>query len=244
MASDRKRNQRLETLGGMAAALAHEVRNPLSTMSVNLQLLAEDFAQPATPVEQRTLRRARLLLGEVRRLDGLVADFLKLVRGYEIEPETVDLELLVADLLRFCEPENARLSVRARFLPDPAARFVLADPGLLRTALLNLVLNAQQAMSGGGGELLIETRARERDIEVSVTDTGPGIPPELQERVFRPWFSTKEGGTGLGLPTARRIVEELGGELLLHSEVGRGTRFTVRVPRPPPALPPGGEAPS
>ncbi len=244
MASDRKRNQRLETLGGMAAALAHEVRNPLSTMSVNLQLLAEDFAQPATPVEQRTLRRARLLLGEVRRLDGLVADFLKLVRGYEIEPETVDLELLVADLLRFCEPENARLAVRARFLPDPAARFVLADPGLLRTALLNLVLNAQQAMAAGGGELLLETRARERDVEVSVTDTGPGIPPELQERVFRPWFSTKEGGTGLGLPTARRIVEELGGELLLHSELGRGTRFTVRVPRPPPALPPGGEAPA
>jgi signal transduction histidine kinase len=244
MASDRKRNQRLETLGGMAAALAHEVRNPLSTMSVNLQLLAEDFAQPATPVEQRTLRRARLLLGEVKRLDGLVADFLKLVRGYEIEPQTVDLELLVADLLRFCEPENARLSVRARFLPDPAARFVLADPGLLRTALLNLVLNAQQAMAAGGGELLVETRARARDIEVSVTDTGPGIPPELQERVFRPWFSTKEGGTGLGLPTARRIVEELGGELLLHSEVGRGTRFTVRVPRPPPALPPGGEAPA
>ncbi|MBM3984790.1 MAG: two-component sensor histidine kinase [Planctomycetes bacterium] len=244
MASDRKRNQRLETLGGMAAALAHEVRNPLSTMSVNLQLLAEDFAQPATPVEQRTLRRARLLLGEVKRLDGLVADFLKLVRGYEIVPETVDLELLVADLLRFCDPENARLSVRARFLPDPAARFALADPGLLRTALLNLVLNAQQAMAAGGGELLLETRAREREVEVSITDTGPGIPPELQERVFRPWFSTKEGGTGLGLPTARRIVEELGGELLLHSEVGRGTRFTVRVPRPPPALPPGGEAPA
>ncbi len=244
MASDRKRSQRLETMGGMAAALAHEVRNPLSTMSVNLQLVAEDFAQPRTPVEQRTLRRARLLLGEVKRLDGIVNDFLKLVRGYEIKPETVDLELLVADLLRFCEPENARLGVRSRFLPDPAARWVLADPGLLRTALMNLVLNAQQAMTERGGELLVETRGRAREVEISITDTGPGIPADLQERVFRPWFSTKEGGTGLGLPTARRIVEELAGELQLHSEVGRGTRFTVRVPRPPPALPPAGEAPA
>lgn len=239
MPADRKRSQRLETLGAMAAALAHEVRNPLSTMSVNLQLLAEDFAQPSTPVEQRTLRRARLLLGEVRRLDAVVADFLKLVRGYEIRPETVDLESLVADLLRFVEPGNARLGIRARFLPDPSARWVLADPGLLRTALMNLVVNAQQAMTAAGGELLVETRGRERDVEVQVTDTGPGIPAELQEKVFRPWFSTKEGGTGLGLPTARRIAEELGGELRLHSEVGRGTRFVLSVPRPPRALPAG-----
>jgi len=226
----------------MAAALAHEVRNPLSTMSVNLQLLAEDFAQAQTPLEQRTLRRARLLLGEVRRLDALVADFLKLVRGYELKPEPVDLALLLTDLLRFVEPENARLGIRGRALSDPAARFVQADPGLLRTALMNLVVNAQQAMARGGGELIVETRGRDADVEIHVTDTGPGIAPELQEKVFRPWFSTKEGGTGLGLPTARRIAEELGGELRVQSEVGRGTRFTLSVPRPPRQLPAtGGE---
>jgi len=238
MPADRKRSQRLETLGAMAAALAHEVRNPLSTMSVNLQLLAEDFAQPQSPVEQRALRRARLLLGEVKRLDGIVNDFLKLVRGYELKPEVVDLELLVADLLRFGDAEHARLKIRARFSPDPAARFVLADPVLLRTALQNLMVNARQAMAETGGELLVETAGREQDVEVRITDTGPGIPPELHEKIFRPWFSTKEGGTGLGLPTARRIVEELGGELRLQSELGRGTRFTLSVPRPPRQLPP------
>jgi two-component system, NtrC family, sensor histidine kinase HydH len=243
MAVDRKRSQRLETMGAMAAALAHEVRNPLSTMSVNLQLVAEDFAQPKSPVEQRTLRRARLLLGEVRRLDALVGDFLKLVRGYELKPEPVDLELLLADLLRFVEPENARLGVRARVAADPGARFVQADPGLLRTALLNLVLNAQQAMAEGGGELLVESRGRDADVEVRVTDTGSGIAPELLEKVFRPWFSTKEGGTGLGLPTARRIAEELGGDLTVQSEVGRGTRFTLTVPRPPRQLPQAGSGP-
>lgn len=239
MPADRSRSQRLETMGAMAAALAHEVRNPLSTMSVNLQLVAEDFAQPRTPIEQRTLRRARLLLGEVKRLDALVGDFLRLVRGYELKPETVDLELLVADLLRFVEPENLRLGIRSRVLADPSARFVHADPALLRTALMNLVVNAQQAMSGSGGELLLETRGREHDVEVSITDTGPGILHELQEKVFRPWFSTKEGGTGLGLPTARRIVEELGGDIRLQSEPGQGTRFTLNLPRPPRQLPAG-----
>jgi signal transduction histidine kinase len=235
-----QRSQRLEYMGTMAAGLAHEVRNPLSTMLINLQLLAEDFREPTTPLEQRTQKRARVLLGEVKRLDGIVNDFLNLVRGDELSPETVDLELLVTDLLRLMEAENARLGVRARFSPDPGARLVFADPKHLRTALLNLVVNAQQAMAAGGGELLVETRGRERDVEVRVTDTGPGIPAELHEKIFRPWFSTKPGGTGLGLPMTRRIIEELGGALRLQSEAGRGTRFTATVPRAPRQLTSGG----
>jgi two-component system, NtrC family, sensor histidine kinase HydH len=227
------RSQRLEYMGTMAAGLAHEVRNPLSTMQINLQLMVEDVREPGTPVEQRTLKRARLLLGEVRRLDGIVGDFLKLVRGYELHRETVDLELLITELLRFVEPENARLGIETRFLPDPGARLVLADPALLRTALVNLVVNAQQAMQGRGGELLLETRGHEHEVEIDVTDTGTGMPPELQAKIFQPWFSTKQGGTGLGLPVTRRIIEEQGGELRLQSEPGRGTRFTATVPRAP-----------
>jgi signal transduction histidine kinase len=234
-------------MGTLAAGLAHEVKNPLSTMSVTLQLMAEDFAQPGSPVEQRTLKRAKLLLGEVRRLDGIVNDFLKLARGYELQPVGVDADLLIREMLRLLEPETSRHGISVRFHPDPDAREVLADPAFLRTALMNLVVNAQQVMAGRGGELLIETRGHERDVEIRITDTGPGIPPELQEKVFQPWFSTRPGGTGLGLPMARRIVEELGGELTLHSEVGRGTRFTVRLPRAPrqltggpPAEPAGG----
>jgi signal transduction histidine kinase len=217
----------------MAAALAHEVRNPLSTMRVNLQLLEEEHREARTSVEQRTLKRARLLLGEVKRLDDIVGDFLKLVRGYELNPETLDLELLITELINFVEPENDRLGIQVRFSPDPGARMVHGDRSHLRTALMNLVVNAQQAMAGPGGELLIETHGREHEVEIRITDTGPGIPHELQEKIFVPWFSTKSGGTGLGLPMTRRIIEELGGELALQSESGRGTRFTVTVPRAP-----------
>jgi len=261
MRPERERRKRPESYGALAAGLAHEIRNPLSTISVNLQLLAEDFAQPQTPLEQRTLKRTQRLLGEVRRLEQIVADFLGLARGYELKRETVDLELLLADLARASEPENARHGIRLRLQTDPDARFVLADPGFLRVALGNLILNAQQALAGAAGEsagetparaspppesgeILLETRGRENDVEVRVTDTGPGIPRELQERVFRPWFSTRSGGTGLGLPMARRIAEELGGELLLYSDPGRGTRFTLRLPRAPRQLTAGGQAPS
>lgn len=241
--SIRRRAKHLESMGALAAGLAHEIKNPLSTMSINLQLMAEDFAAPKDPLEERTLRRARLLLGEVQRLDGIVHDFLTLARGYEIEPVVVDLELVVAELLSFVQPENERLGIAARSSMDPGGRLVLADPKHLRVALANLVGNAQQAMADGGGEILVESRRREAEVEVRVTDTGPGISADKLERIWQPFFSTKEGGTGLGLPTTRRIVELMGGEVRVFSEVGRGTRFTLTLPAAPKQLPlPGDDA--
>jgi two-component system sensor histidine kinase HydH len=239
MAGFRKRRQRLETMGVLAAGLAHEVKNPLSTVSVNLQLLAEDFADPKTPREERTLRRAKLLLGEVKRLDTIVNDFLSLARGYEVTPSSVDLELLITGLLRLLEDQNERLGIRTRSSLGQAARHVVADPKYLRMALMNLVLNAQQSMAESGGEMIVETRRRGRDVEIRITDTGPGIARDRLERIWQPWFSTKEGGTGLGLPTTRRIIEALGGDVTVFSELGRGTRFTVIIPGLPKQLPAG-----
>jgi signal transduction histidine kinase len=230
-------------MGVLAAGLAHEIKNPLSTMSLNLQLLEEDYSDPGSPQEERTLRRARLLLGEVKRLDGIVNDFLTLARGYEVTPSAVDLDLVVAELLRFHEAVHQRISVEARSAVAPEARFVVADPQLLRLALTNLLVNAQQAMAEGGGELLIETRARDHVVELRVTDTGPGIARDGVEKIWQPFFSTKQGGTGLGLPTTRRMVEEMGGEVRVVSELGRGTRFILSLPAVPKQLPPA-ETPS
>ncbi|MFT7463596.1 MAG: two-component system sensor histidine kinase HydH [Pseudohongiellaceae bacterium] len=235
--SMRRRTKHLESMGALAAGLAHEIKNPLSTMSVNLQLMAEDFAEPEGRVEQRTLRRAKLMLGEVRRLDDIVNDFLSLARGYEITPAMLDLQLLVSELLAFVAPENDRLGIAVRSSLDPLGRMVLADPKYLRLALMNLIVNSQQAMADDGGELFVETRARNGSVEIRVTDTGPGMTGEQLARIWQPFFSTKSGGTGLGLPTTRRILEESGGEISVFSEVGRGTRFTVRVPGAPKQLP-------
>lgn len=237
MALNRRRRERLQSLGALAAGLAHEVKNPLSTMSVNLQLLAEDFAGDDDPRAERTRRRARLLLGEVERLDGIVNDFLALARGYEVKLESVDLELLVTNLLAFVQEENTRAGIETRSVLDPDARWVVADPKFLRLALNHLVVNAQQAMAEKGGELLLETRATSSEVEIRVTDTGPGISPERLEKIWQPFYSTKDGGTGFGLPTTRRILEESGGDVSVFSEPGRGTRFTVRLPRLPKQLP-------
>jgi len=237
-----RRIRRLESLGAMAAGLAHEIKNPLSTMSLNLQLMEEDFREPGTPTEERTLKRARLLLGEVQRLNSIVNDFLELARGFELRAEAVDLELLLTELLRFVEPENDRLGVTARTSLQADARHVVADPKFLRVAIMNLVINAQQAMGEDGGDLIIETRARDPFVEIRVTDTGPGIPPDKLDKIFMPFWSTKADGTGIGLPMTRRIVEELGGEMAVQSAVGHGTRFVVSVPKLPLALPDGSES--
>jgi len=232
------RKNRLMSMGVLAAGLAHEVKNPLSTISVNLQLLEEDFADPKTPQGERALRRAQLLLREVKRLDSIVNDFLDLARGYEIKPESVNLEGLLTELLSLVQAQNDRLSIQMRTSLSPEARSVVADPKLLRVALMNLVVNAQQAMADEGGELIVESRPRGAEIEVRITDTGHGIPREKLEKIWQPFFSTKEGGTGLGLPTTRRILEEMGGDIHVFSEIGRGTRFTVRLPSLPKQLPP------
>ena len=245
MTRTRRRRERLQSLGALAAGLAHEVKNPLSTMSVNLQLIAEDFADPQSSVEQRTRRRATLLLGEVERLDGIVNDFLSLARGYEVTLQSVDLEQLVTNLLAFVQAENSQLGIETRSVLDPAARWVVADPKFLRLALNHLVVNAQQAMSEQGGELLLETRAHDGEAEIRITDTGRGIAPQVLEKIWQPFYSTKQGGTGLGLPTTRRILEECGGDVSVFSELGRGTRFTVRLPLLPKQLPGGStETPS
>ena len=148
----------------------------------------------------------------------------------------MDLELLLTELLRFVEPENNRLAIATRSSFDPHARLVLADPKHLRLALMNLVVNAQQAMAETGGDLFVETRLVERDVQVRVTDTGPGIPPDKLEKIFMPFWSSKAEGTGLGLPTTRRIIEECRGEVRVHSEPGHGTRFTVILPKIPDQL--------
>jgi signal transduction histidine kinase len=220
---------RLAYLGTLAGGLAHEVKNPLSTLLINLGLLREDLAAAAPPEAQgRILKRIGVLEREVKRLDELVQSFLRLARGFDLRPEPTDLNALLREIVEFVEPEarRERISLRCSFAPLPPLR---ADPSLLRQAVLNLLVNARQAMREGG-ELLLRTFADGPSAVVEVTDTGTGMAPEVLARCFDAYFSTKKGGTGLGLPTARRIVEEHGGTIEVWSELGRGTRFTLRIP--------------
>jgi len=231
--------ERVEFLSRLAGGLAHEIKNPLSTMSINLALLREDWERAATarhpdhpePTarEDRSLRRIRTLEREVHRLEGILEEFLNYARVSKVNREPLDLVALVRDQLEFVEPENERAGIRHHVDLPGSLPLVLIDPGPFRQALLNLIVNARQAMPEGG-ELLVRLAREGNHAELSITDTGVGMTPETQARCFDIFWSNKKGGTGLGLATARRIVEEHGGQIAVVSEVGRGTSFTVYLP--------------
>lgn len=239
-------SQRLAELGSMTGGLAHEIKNPLSTIGLNAQLLAEGIGEADLPPEQRDrlLRRLDSLSREADRLRTILTDFLQFAGRVRIDAQPRDIVRIVSELRDFFHPQcdQNRILLRTQLPSHPVA--VHVDESLLKQALLNLMINATQAMtdgsasgsgeaaaSGSRGELIIRVEADDDEARVHVIDTGPGIEPDRLAEVFHPYVSSHPGGTGLGLPTARRIIEEHGGSLAIHSEVGRGSDFVIHLPR-------------
>ena len=227
----RIRTERLAELGALLAGFAHEVRNPLSTIGLNLQLVLEEFRNADTPRDKRTQKRLVLVEQEVRRLQKILDEFLSYARAPEPKLVACDLNARIQALVDFSTPEMREQGIGLRFFPNSAVGTILADWDHLQAAMVNLLRNARESIQGPG-EVMVST-VREGDaVLVRVTDTGAGIQPEHQARVLDPYFSTKKTGTGLGLPTVRRIVEEHDGTLTFTSEPGKGTQFTIRLPAP------------
>lgn len=249
--------QRMAEIGAMTGGLAHEIKNPLSTIGLNAQLLGESIGELEIDEREkgRLRRRIDALRREVERLRDILQDFLKFAGAIRIEPRPTDLNTVVEELADFYMPQAAAHGVRLRTELAPGPLTAPIDPPHFKQALLNLMLNATQAMDGrpsaadGSGphaarpkELILRTgpfsarhdrgdaAAQGHAWEVHVIDTGPGIPPEVLERLFTPYFTTKSGGSGLGLATSRRLIEEHGGSIHVDSTVGAGTDFTILLP--------------
>lgn len=228
--SVRNRGQdHLAELGRLAGGLAHEIKNPLSTINLNLRLLSEDLARSGHEQHVRWLRRLQGVQDESNRLKTILDDFLKYAGKYELTPVNLDLRQVVGELCDFFAPqaEDAHVVLRNRLPDEPVMCRI--DENLFKQALLNLMINAVQAMDDGG-ELIITVSAEHGEGVVEVIDTGPGIPADQLGRVFDVYYSTKKHGTGLGLATTRRIVHEHAGTIQLESEVGKGTRFVIAMP--------------
>jgi two-component system sensor histidine kinase HydH len=228
-AAKAKAHDHLAELARLAGGLAHEIKNPLSTINVNLRLLSEDLARRDDDEHRRWLRRLRTVRNESDRLKTILDDFLRYAGKYELSMRPADLRRIVGELVDFFAPQadDARVVLRSA-LPEGRVPCHL-DEDLLKQALINLMINAVQAMDGGG-ELLVQVAARDAQATVEVIDTGCGIPPDRLERIFDVYYSTKKGGTGLGLATTRRIIREHGGTIRLESEPGKGTRFVISLP--------------
>lgn len=225
-----RRAERLAELGTLTAGLAHEIKNPLSTIQLNLQLLQEDLPTESV-VGSRVHNRMRTVRQEASRLRDILDDFLRYAGRLTVEPEMIELNAMLEEVCDFFAPQASTNGVRLRFDASPVPVRAYADPKLIKQAVLNLMLNGTQAMTGRpGGELMVGAALEPDAAVIRITDTGPGIGPDAVKRIFDAYFTTKKGGTGLGLPMTKRIAEEHGGSLELSSEVGKGSRFTLRLP--------------
>jgi signal transduction histidine kinase len=218
-------------LAVLAGGLAHEIKNPLSTIRLNMELLAEDFAESPALRDRRAYAKIQLVQAECLRLENLLNDFLRFARLGQMSLEPADLNAEVARALDFFQPKADESKIDVIRYLDPELPTVQLDRETFQAALLNLILNAQQAMPEGG-QLVIRTREIPGAVILDLIDTGCGIEPEVERKMFEAFYSTKPGGSGLGLPTARRIVEAHGGKIFVESEAGRGTKFTIVLPTP------------
>ena len=238
--------ERMAEIGAMTGGLAHEIKNPLSTIGLNAQLLAEALREWSPTDEaqgqerDRLLRRIDTLRREADRLRDILSDFLRFAGELKLERVPADLNTVIEELVDFYLPQAEHHGVTLRAQLQPGAIPVRLDVTHFKQALLNLLINATQAMEGmdeppAPRELILRTNAgtlgAEPAWEVHVIDTGPGIPPDRLARIFTPYFTTKASGSGLGLPTTKRIIEAHDGEIDVVSDVGRGTDFVIRVPR-------------
>ena len=228
-AINRRLRAQYAEIARLAGGLAHEIKNPLSTMSLNLDLLVEDFQGAESPRDRRVLQKLERVRKETERLNDIVEDFLRFAKVQDLKAEPSDLNAVVDDLRDFCEPQAMGQGIVIRTQYDPDLPPVPLDVDLFKQALWNLVRNAHHAMPDGG-ELILQTRLEGDSAVLDVTDTGAGMTEDVAARVFDAFYSTKPGGSGLGLPTTRKVVEAHGGSISLQSEPGQGSRFTIRLP--------------
>lgn len=213
----------------LAGGLAHEIRNPLSTIRLNLELLGEEIAAISDPRQPRMTAKLRTIHKECLRLEDILNAFLQFARAGEIELQETDLGDVVRDFIEFYQPEADKTGIDVSPHLASGLSRVNVDHMLMRQVLVNLTRNAQQAMPAGG-TLNLLTYADGDRVCLDVIDTGSGIKPEAREKVFEVFYSTRQGGSGLGLPTVRKIIEAHGGTITCQSELGRGTRFTLSFP--------------
>ncbi len=228
-----KRADRLAAVGKMAAGIAHEIRNPLASISGSIEMLKDEMENSASNREL-----TGIILREVGRLNSLIEDFLLFARPMSPGKERIHLNGLMEEILSMVahSPDfHTRIRLETRFRDE---LFVEGDPHQIRQVFWNLFLNALQAMPEGG-ELRVELRKKAApgfpprgpaQGEISISDTGIGIGEEEMGKIFDPFFTTKERGTGLGLSIVHSILESYGGKITVKSQKGEGTVFTVFLP--------------
>jgi signal transduction histidine kinase len=227
--------RQLEELSKLTGALAHEIKNPLSTIKVNLKLVGEDLEGAGARPEEgnqrlaRAVRKIAVIQKETDRLEQILNGFLRYIGKTELQLVSIDINSLVGDMIDFYSPQALSHSITIRQGLHNEPLICKVDADMLKQVILNLFINAQKAMSSGG-ELMIRTDRQNDHAVIQISDTGSGIAPDRLSKIFDIYYSSWPEGSGLGLPTAKKIVEAHAGNINVTSEVGKGTSFTIRLP--------------
>ncbi len=221
--------ERLSSLGHLAAGVAHEIRNPLNAIGMGLQRLKREFPPQDPSKREEYTSFTELILKEIRRMNEIIERFLTLSRPFQLDLRMSSLTELLENLITLFQEEASSRGIILRKQADSELPPFKMDSERLTQAFINIMKNGMEAM-GPGGILSIETRPLKDQVVVTVSDSGPGIPADRMEKIFNYYYTTKEKGVGLGLPIAHRIIEAHGGQLLIESKPGIGTKVTVRLP--------------
>jgi signal transduction histidine kinase len=233
--------EQLAELGKLTGGLAHEIKNPLSSVKVNLKLIGEDLDRLDSRKSAgggvnggddslgRAIRKIGVVQKETDRVEQILEGFLRYIGRTEVDLAAGDINDLVGDMIDFFTPQAHTQSITVRQSLCEGALVCKIDSDMLKQAVLNLFINAQQAM-GQGGELMIRTEKEGDQAIITISDTGSGIAADKVGHIFDAYYSTRPQGSGLGLPTARKIIEAHDGSITASSEVGKGTSFTIRLP--------------
>ena len=220
-----------DELNVLASSLAHEIKNPLSTIRMNVGLLGEDLEEVQTPGARRGLERVETVKRQCERLETLLNDFLRFTRMNRLELKTGNLNEHLEQVLNFFQPQADQQNIEIVRYLDSDVPAIKMESQTLQAALMNLVKNSIEAMPDGG-QLLVRTRIVRAGVALDLIDTGCGMTSETLMKMFKTFYTTKDGGSGLGLPMAKKIIEAHGARINVQSEQGRGTQFTLEFPTP------------
>lgn len=221
--------EKRDLLARLLARLAHEIRNPLSSLDIHVQLLEEDLGALPPAKRDHLMPRLEIIHGELHRLESLVEHFVQLAGPSAVDLEPLDIGRIITHVCDLLRPEAAARQIEIRAEVSPALLRTMADPVRLTQALLNLLINGLQAVERKG-RIEVSAASLSGTIMVKVRDNGPGIPPEKLASIFDPYFTTKSEGSGLGLWIAQQIVTAHGGTLKAENAPGGGAMFTMGLP--------------
>ncbi len=226
-----RRAESLASMTTMAASVAHEIKNPLGSISIYLQLMQKSLNADSETCRSDLEEYLSVISEEVDRLNSIVVDYLFAVRPMDTHPALMDINTIIQDLITFVQYELQEAGITVEEFPQKDLPLLNLDEKLIKQALLNIIKNALAAMEFGG-TLTLSTYSKDNMVYIRIKDTGTGIPSDVVSKIFEPYFTTKENGSGLGLTVVYKVIKEHGGELRVFSKEGEGTTFTILLPIP------------